>query len=88
MPRQKEGKARGTDPDEQRRRREDHTVQIRKNRQIEQIAKHRKVRGHWQRAAHSGPCEPSLPRSSSPPCASLADPLPFTLHTPSTRAGR
>ena len=50
MPRQKEGKARGTDPDEQRRRREDHTVQIRKNRQIEQIAKHRKVRGHWQRA--------------------------------------
>lgn len=37
------GKAKGTTVDDSRRRRDEHTVQIRKNKQQELIAKHRKV---------------------------------------------
>ena len=86
----KEAKGRGTDHDDARRRREVHTVQIRKTRQEEQIAKHRKVssraRAHRARAGLSAPAaarglSPHLsPHTPSLRCALPRPPPP--LRTP------
>lgn len=45
------GKAKGTDPEDARRQRNDHTVQIRKNKQEALITKHRKVKSSVPQAS-------------------------------------
>ena len=97
----KEGKAKGTDPEDARRRREEHTVQLRKNRQTEQIAKHRKVRAGaaflLRGAAPRSPSQPPSARTSPcpPPLPTRPPPPPSLLHStrtppspPSPLAGR